>query len=176
MKKFFGLIFILVLSFNSVLAETNGQIIQRLSLQLQKHNVVEATRKGYNSPSDVERRKKISELNQEIARLRKEEQNKFTNDIKAMESEHINLLNNLKTCTRSGAKVITGNQYVLGSKNGLCYYRVDVGTKGRHLLCSLPMDVAKKFAQEAINSINSGKESSYTESVLSGNYCKFNNQ
>ncbi len=175
MKKLFLLIFILVLSFNSVLAETNGEIIQRLSVQLQKHNVVEATRKGYSTPADLERRKKINELNQEIARLRKQEQNNFNNKLNEMEASHINLMNNLKTCTRSGMKVMGGYQYVLGSQNGVCYFRMDIGTQGRYLLCSFPMDVSRRFADEAINAIKTGKDSSYTVSATE-KYCKPMNQ
>lgn len=169
--KFFVLIVVLFFSLNSVFAETNTQKIKQLSVQIQQLIVVDGTRKGYNSPSDIERRKKIDALNQEIKRLRDEDQQGFQKQSEAMQSEYLNLFENMKTCTRSGAKIVTGNQYILGNKNGVCYYQIDFGTSGNYFLCKFPMSVAKRYAEESLSSIKNNVKSSYVEPTMD-KYCE----
>lgn len=175
MKKVLSIIFVLLLAASSVFAETNAKKIQALSTELQKHTVVDATRKGYNSPYDVERRKKIEALNKQINQLREEDRQNLLKEVDAMENEHIRLMQNLKTCTRSDAKVFTGNQYVLGQRNSTCYYRIDMGRNGNYMLCGFPMSVANQYAQEAITSIKTGKTSTYVES-MTNKYCELKNK
>ena len=169
-KKVVSLICLTIIFASVAFAETDSQKIQRLSTQLQKHQIVDATRKGKYEPSDIERRKKMRELSKEITDLRKNIYNDIQKQVNDMEQQHINLLNNLKTCTKSSAKGITGYEYVLGSQNGKCYYRADVSTK-YYVYCAFPMSVAKQYAVESMNVVKSGKNSAYIDSVAD-KYCK----
>ena len=62
-KKIVSLICIFIILASTAFAETNNQKIQRLSAQLQKYQIVDATRKGKYEATDIERRKKIQDNN-----------------------------------------------------------------------------------------------------------------
>ena len=173
-KKIVSLICIFIILASTAFAETNNQKIQRLSAQLQKYQIVDATRKGKYEATDIERRKKIQALSKEIAELRQKQYNDLQNKIDSMIEPHINLLNNLKTCTKSSSEGILGYEYVLGTKNGKCYYQADIGPKS-YIYCAFPMSVARQYAVESINAIKSGKENAYIDSVTD-RYCTLKNK
>lgn len=88
-------------------------------------------------------------------------------------SQHIALMNNLKTCTKSSAYGLAGYEYVLGLQNGKCYYKTSAAANS-YVLCAFPMPVAKQYAIESINVFKTGNESSYNSYInsVSNKYCK----
>ncbi len=170
-KKFSIILLLLIVSTMTAIAASNNEQIRELSTQLQKMQIVDATRKDYSESSDIARRKKMSELDAQIYQLRQAQINDINQQLNELEQEVIQFLENLKTCKVSNIRAITERHSILGMENGFCRYRVSFGTKTA-IICKFPMTVAKQYAQESINSIKNRSESKFLEDV-SAQYCSW---
>lgn len=171
MLKKISVLLLLSLTTLTVLAASTSEQIRELSGQLTKMQIVDATRKNYSEPTDIARRKKMAELSAQIKNLQKQQNDEIYASIDNMQNDHIQLMENLKTCKKSGAKTITGTNYILGITNGYCKYQMNFGVNNNQaVLCNFPMSVTQQLAQESINSIKTGQYSKFVESTYN-KYC-----
>ncbi len=111
----------------------------------------------------------------------------FANDY--MYNQQMKYYNSMKTCTMgtfplggvslgSGDKTaeIGMNYYIYGMQNSKCHIREHLGNSNKH--CYLPREVAKKYAEEGIKTLNAARNgaaySQYINQISNDeNYCKY---
>lgn len=193
MKKVIALIIILLLSLNCSYANNDPQWQIQEKIRLEKINTlkIESDRllkeQIGKDPQWFEKNKareeRINSLIKESQRLKREQMNSAANatynktaqGIDKMKLQHLNLFNSMKNCQPATVQTISGKLYVLGIRNGSCNFRDDIGTT-KYRLCQFPLPVARRYAEEAIKSINTGVESTYIQSVTNERYCKIYNK
>lgn len=103
--------------------------------------------------------------------------------------KQINYFNNMKTCTKGTFPLgtysigiesktidISSTYYIYGIQNNKCHIRQLIADDD--VQCYLPMDVAKKYAEEGINTLNAAMKngaaySEYNNQIRNDeNYCK----
>lgn len=106
-----------------------------------------------------------------------------------MYNQQMNYYNNMKTCTKGnfslgGTSLTFGGKtfdvdmvyYIYGIQNNKCHIREHLGDSDMH--CYLPMNVAKKYAEEGINTLNASNKngtaySTYINQIINNEgYCK----
>ena len=109
-----------------------------------------------------------------------------------MYDQQIKYYNSMKTCTKGtfplgGTSLKMSNKsfgigmiyYIYGFQNNKCHIRERLGNYDKH--CYLPMDVARKYAEEGINTLNASVKngSAYSKYINEINndekYCSSDN-
>ena len=108
-----------------------------------------------------------------------------------MYKQQMKYYNNIKTCTKGtfslgetslniGSKTFDVGMvcYIYGIQNNKCHIREHFGNSDLH--CYLPINIAKKYAEERINTFNASMKngaaySQYINQIINDeNYCKSN--